>query len=62
MEIGGISISDLRKEHIPKPFNWYTMEIEEFALTFKGYDYCGSFDACATLSNRSAEDYRTSGS
>lgn len=61
MEIGGISNSALRKEHIPKPLNRYTIEIQEFALTFNGYDHCGSFDACATLANRSAEDYGTSG-
>ena len=57
MDIVEISNSDLRQEHIPKPFEKYTIEVQEFALTFNGYEYSGSFDGCAELADKSAEGY-----
>lgn len=57
MNFTQISNRDLREENIPKPFDKYTMEVQEFALTFNGYKYSGSSDGCAELADRSAEDY-----
>jgi hypothetical protein len=31
--------------------------IEEFALTFKGYDWAGSFEKCADLANSTRKTY-----
>ena len=31
--------------------------IEEFALTFKGYDWSGSFEKCADLANSTRRTY-----
>lgn len=32
-----------------------------FALTFNGYEWCGSFEQCAKVGNRGADLFRESG-
>ena len=60
--IPDIPNSELRLEHLPSPDDDWGA-IGEFALTFPGYEYWGSFDRCADIANeRRAEslaDLRT---
>lgn len=45
-----ISNAELRAEDIPAPeADW--SEIGTFALTFHGYEACGSFEECARVAN-----------
>lgn len=47
---------DLAEQDVPAPgAGWY--RIAEFALTFDGYGYWGSFGKCADIANRYAEAY-----
>lgn len=41
-----IDSSDLRQSHVPDPGGDF-LAIEEFALTFDGYERWGSFEECA---------------
>ena len=46
-----ISNDDLRAEHVPgEDAGWY--EICQFAFSFDGFRYWGSFDACADVANK----------
>jgi hypothetical protein len=41
---------DIRLEDVPlRGSSWH--EIEPFALTFEGYEFHGSFEACAEIAN-----------
>lgn len=47
-----IKNDDLSVHDIPPADRENQQEIKEFALTFDGYEYWGSFDACADVANR----------
>lgn len=46
----------LRPEHVPDPESDWD-RIQQFALTFNGYDHWGSLDRCAEIAN--ARDPKT---
>jgi len=51
-----IANADLSESNIPVPSaEWH--RIAEFALTFDGYGYRGSFEKCAEVANQAAEAY-----
>jgi hypothetical protein len=51
---------DLRESDVPAPdAGWHT--VGRFALSFNGYEWCGSFQECAKVGNRGADLFRESG-
>ncbi len=46
---------------IPVPGESTIWEIMEFALSFDGYEFHGSFEACADIANRALDLYRKNG-
>jgi hypothetical protein len=55
-----IANADLRERDVPTPgAGWH--EIGRFALSFNGYEWCGSFGECADVGNRGLEAFRESG-
>jgi hypothetical protein len=51
-----IPTKSLRSFDLPgQEETWYV--IEQFALTFKGYDWAGSFEKCADLANSTRSTY-----
>ena len=55
-----ISNGDLNPDQIPQPeAGWY--EIGSFALTFNGYEFHGSLDACGEIANHWLKTYETDG-
>jgi hypothetical protein len=55
-----IANADLKDRDMPAPSaGWH--EIGRFALSFNGYEWCGSFGKCAEIGNRGAERFRESG-
>jgi hypothetical protein len=51
-----IANADLTENDIPMSnAEWH--DIVEFALTFDGYSYWGSFEKCAEIANQAAEAY-----
>ena len=55
-----IATKDLSEDDLP-PQNAKWEAINEFALTFNGYEYWGSFDKCADVANQSYKIYVTKG-
>lgn len=54
-----ISTKSLQSSDIPgREETWPA--IEQFALTFKGYDWAGSFEKCADLANSTRSTYDSS--
>ncbi|MCJ7619658.1 MAG: hypothetical protein MUP64_05510 [Anaerolineae bacterium] len=52
-----IANEDLRESDVPLPdAGW--LEIGRFALSFNGYEWCGSFEKCAEVGNRWADAFR----
>jgi hypothetical protein len=51
-----ISTESLRSSDVPSLKETWCA-IEQFALTFKGYDWAGSFEKCAELANSTRETY-----
>ena len=48
--------SELNQNDLPLPdAKWE--DIQEFALSFNGYEYWGSFGKCADIANKIAEEY-----
>jgi len=58
----GIASADLRPEHVPAPGSPFWSLIAEFALTFDGYTYRGSFDALADWANKHVAAFEANGS
>lgn len=57
---GEISNSDLREGDVTPPdAGWH--DIGRFALSFNGYEACGSFEKCAEVANRWLDAYRADG-
>jgi hypothetical protein len=56
-----IAIVNLTEKDLPPPNaeNWGV--IDQFALSFDGYNYWGSLKKCAEISNNSAQTYREKG-
>ena len=57
----GISNEDLRESDVPAADADYYGTIVQFALTWDGYAYWGSFDPCAEIANRWAGSFRREG-
>ena len=56
-----ITNDELNFIHLPPAESpWWI--IEEFALSFDGYHYHGSFDVCADIANAAIEKYKAQGS
>jgi len=53
--------SELSLEHLPPPNAEFWGAISGFALSFDGYGHWGSFDKCAEIANKAAENYRKRG-
>lgn len=52
-----IDNADLTEDDIPEPYaEWRT--IVPFALSFNGYDFCGSFEKCAVINSKNVKLYR----
>ena len=62
-EFGDSAVSDdeLTLELVPAPDADFWMAIAEFALTFDGYDYWGSFDTCAGIANAASQRFAATG-
>jgi hypothetical protein len=58
----GIASTDLRPEHVPTPGSPFWPQIAEFALTFDGYTYRGSFEALANWADKRVSAFAASGS
>jgi hypothetical protein len=57
---GEIANADLRESDLPPPeAEWH--EVGRFALSFNGYEWCGSFGQCAEVANRNLEAFREEG-
>lgn len=54
-----ISTKSLRSSDVPSQEEAWCA-IEQFALTFKGYDWAGSFERCADLANSTRRMYDSS--
>jgi hypothetical protein len=53
--------AELQQDDIPgRDADWWPT-INEFALSFDGYERFGSFDACAEMANKCAERYHADG-
>jgi hypothetical protein len=55
-----IATADLKESDVPAPdAGW--REIGRFALSFNGYEWCGSFGECAEAGDRALEAFRETG-